>query len=143
MAIQLHGMNTVFSLEDSAATTLRNISIYLSSVTYNRSNDTHDNTTFGAVGHGFQAGLTGGTIQLSGFWSKTATTGSATVLDSLLGLVSTTVGFEYGPEGSTTGVVKYSGECVLQDISHNSTVADLVTFSATLQLSGTITKGVY
>lgn len=143
MAIQTHGAGTYFSLEDSAAATLRNISIYLTSVDYNVKNDTHDNTTFTATGHGYQVGLTDGTFVIAGFWNITATTGSSTVLDSLLGLKTTTVGFEYGPDTNTAGKVKYSGECVMQDLSYSSPVADMCTFSATLQISGAVTKGTF
>jgi hypothetical protein len=142
MAIQTHGAGTYFSCEDSARSTLRDISIYVTQVDYNRTNDTHDNTTFGATAHGYQTGLTDGTISISGFWNKTASTGASTVLDSLLGS-GDTLGYEYGPEGNTNGEVKYSGECVLQDLSYSSPVADMVTFSATLQLAGPVTKGTF
>lgn len=141
--LAVHGKDFYFSVEDSAGTTLRNLSPYLTSVDFNRSNDTHDNTTSGAEGHTFQTGLTNGTITLNGFWDTTATVGSATVLDGLLDLDSPTLGFEYGPAGNTNGLVKYSGECILQDLSHSSPVADLVTFSATLQITGTVTKGAF
>lgn len=143
MAIQTHGAGTYISIEDSAATTLRNISIYVNNVDWNPTNDTHDNTTFGASGHGYQVGLTDGGFTISGFWNKTATTGATTVLDSLLGLKTTTVGYEYGPEGNTGGFVKYSGECVMESLSYGSPVADLVTFQATFKLSGAITKGIF
>lgn len=139
----LHGKDTYFSLEDSAGTTLRNLSPYVNSVEYSRSNDTHDNTTFGAEGHTWQTGLTNGTITIAGFWDKTALVGSATVFDSLLDLDTPTLTFEYGPEGNTSGLVKYTGECILQDLSYSSPVADLVSFSATLQISGTTTKGTF
>jgi len=140
MAIQ-HGKDSVFLLEDSGAATLRNISPYVSSLDFNQSNDTHDTSTFGAEGHTFTTGLTNGTISLAGFWDKTASVGSATVLDGLVGLDTSTLGFEYYPEGNTTGNVKYSGECILQDLSYSSPVADLVSFTATLQISGSVTKG--
>src|SRR5437868_2716837 len=132
----LHGKDTYFSLEDSAGSTLRNLSPYVNSVEFSRSNDTHDNTTFGAEGHTFQTGLTNGTISIAGFWDKTALVGSATVLDSLLDLDTPTLTFEYGPEGNTATNVKYTGECILQDFSYSSPVADLVSFTATLQITG-------
>lgn len=139
----VHGKDTYFAVEDSAASTLRDISIYLTSVALNQSNDTHDDTTFGATGHTFVAGLTNGKITLNGLWDKTASTGSNTVLQSLLGLGTTTVGFEYGPEGNTTGNVKYSGECVLESYDQSAPVADLVSFTAVLQISGAVTDGTF
>lgn len=139
----IHGKDAAFSLDDSAGSTLRNIGPYLTSVGFSRENDTHDTTTLGDEAHEFITGLTNGTITLDGFWDKTASVGSATVLDPLIGLDSVTLGFEYGPEGSTNGNVKYSGECILQSVDYTSPVADLVTFTATLQISGAVTVGTY
>lgn len=139
----IHGKDSAFKLEDSAGSTLRDIGPYLTSVDFSEENDTHDNTVLGLEAHTFQTGLTNGTITLNGFWDATATVGAATVLDSLVGLDGITAGFEYGPAGTTTGLVKYSGECILQSLDYSSPVADLVTFTATLQITGAVTKGVY
>lgn len=139
----IHGKDAAFLIEDSAASTLRDISSQLTSISFSRSNDNHDTTTFGKEGHTFINGLTNGTITLEGFWDKTATTGSATVLDSLVGLDALTVGWEYGPEGSAAPGVKYSGECVLSSLDFSEPVADLVTFTCTLQISGDVTKGAF
>lgn len=138
-----HGKDSYFSLEDSAASTLRNLSTNTTSVTFSRQNDTHDTTTYGQEGHTFVGGLTNGKINWEGFWDDTASTGSATVLDSLVGLDGVTLGFEFGPEGNTAGNVKYSGECVLESLDYSAPVADLITASATLQISGTVTVGTF
>lgn len=140
--MSVHGKDSYFAVEDSAGTTIRNISPYLTAVDFNQENDTHDNTTFGAEAHTFQPGLTNGSISIKGMWDKTAVTGADTVLQSLLG-VEITVGFEYGPEGNTAGMVKKSGECVLESYSESAPVADLVSFSASFRISGTVTKGVF
>lgn len=139
----IHGKDTAFSLEDSGAATLRILDPYLNSVAFARSNDNHDVTCYGAEGHVWTTGLTNGTITLGGFWDKTPLVGTATVLDGLMDLDTVTLGFEYGPEGRTTGLVKYSGECVLASLDYSSPVADLVSFSATLQISGSVTKGTW
>ena len=138
-----HGKDSVFSVEDSAASTLRDISSQLTNVAFGRKNDLHDTTTFGSEGHTFIAGLTNGTIQLTGWADTTATTGSLTVLDSLVGLDAVTVEWEYGPMGSAAGAVKYSGECVLDTLDISDPVADLISFTCTLQISGDVTKGTY
>lgn len=137
-----HGKDAYFAVEDSAGSTLRNVSPYVTSVNFDRGNDTHDNTTFGAEGHTFQAGLTNGKITVNGLWDDTASTGSQTVFNSLLGL-ETTVGFEYGPEGNGSGAVKYSGECVLESYNESAPVADLVSFAAVLTISGNVTTGTF
>ncbi len=137
-----HGRNTYFAVEDSTATTLRNLSPYITSTSMPRGNDQHDDTTYGATGHTFKNGLTNGTLTINGFWDKTASTGAATVLDSLIG-VSTTVGFEFGPEGNGSGSVKYSGECTMVSVDYSAPVADLVGFTATFNISGACTKGTF
>ena len=137
-----HGKDSYFSIEDSAATTLRNITPYLKSVDFNRSNDANDTTTKGAEGKTYRPGLTDGEIRLTGLWDDTASTGSYTVLQSLLG-VEVTVGFEWGPEGNTTGMEKLSGECVLTQYDESSPVDDMVAFTATVKISGDVTKGTF
>ncbi len=137
-----HGKDSVFKIEDSAGSTMRDITPYVKSVDFNRSNDANDTTTKGAEGHTYRPGLTDGEIRLTGLWDKTASVGSYTVLASLLG-VEITVGFEYGPEGSTGGMVKLSGECVLTQYDESSPVDDMVAFSATCKISGDVTAGVW
>ena len=141
MATPTHGKDSVFKVEDSGATTLRDISGDLTNVAFNRANDTHDTTAFGAEGHTFVTGLTNGTITLTGWTTTTASTGTLTVLDSLVGLDSITVGWEYSPHGSTAGLVKYTGECILISLDVSDPVADLISFSCQLQISGDVTKG--
>lgn len=140
--MSIHGKDSYFGVEDSTGTTLRNLTPYITSIDFNQENDTHDDTTMGAEGHTFRPGLTNGTIAVAGIWDKTATTGADTVLQSLVG-VEITVGFEYGPEGNTAGMVKKSGECVLSSYNESAPVADLVTWTANFQISGSVTKGVF
>ena len=139
----VHGKDSVFSVEDSAGTTLRDLSSNLTNVAFSRQNDTHDTTAFGAEGHTFITGLTNGKITLTGWAMMTASTGTLTVLDSLVGLDAVTVGFEYGPLGSTPTYPKYTGECILESLDVSDPVADLVSFVAVLQISGDVTKGAY
>lgn len=136
----IHGKDSVFKIEDSAASTLRDLSSNLTNVAFSRQNDTHDTTAFGAEGHTFIAGLTNGKITLTGWTTHTATTGTLTVLDSLLGLDDITVSWEYDPHGTATGTPKYTGECILESLDVSDPVADLVSFVAVLQISGDVTK---
>lgn len=137
-----HGKDSVFSIEDSAATTLRNITPYVKTVDFNRSQDANDVTTKGAEGMTYRPGLTDGEIRLTGLWDQTASVGSQTVLQSLVG-IETTVGFEWGPQGLTSMQVKYTGECVLTQYDESSPIDDMVAFTATLKISGDVTVGAY
>lgn len=137
-----HGKDGYFAVEDSAATTLRNLTSNITNIAFNESNDIHDDTTMGAEAHTKRAGLTDGSIVLNGLYDSTATTGAETVLASLVGL-EVSVAFEYGPAGNGSGAVKKSGECVLESYNISEPVADLVSFDATLQITGGVTKGTF
>lgn len=137
-----HGKDSYFSVEDSAATTLRNISPYVNSVEVAQENELADTTCLGAEGRTWKQGLTNGTISLTGLWDDTATVGSATVLQSLVGLEVST-GFEYGPEGNTAGSYKLSGESVLESYTESAPVGDMVSFAATLRITGSVTVGTF
>lgn len=119
----------------------KDISPYLTSVTVERDNDTLDTSTFGTSGHTFTNGLTNGKITLNGLWDKTASVGSYTALKALVGAGS--AAFIWGPEGTTSGNVKITGNAVLESYTESSPVADLITFTASLQITGTVTDGVY
>lgn len=119
----------------------KDISPYVTSVTATRNNDVLDTTTYGAVGHTFVAGLTNGKLVVNGLWDKTAVSGSYTVFNAMIGAAA--VAFIWSPEGSTTGNVKITGSVVMDSYVESSPVADLVTFSATLQITGTVTATVY
>lgn len=134
----IHGHKTYFALEDSAGATLRNLSPFLNSVKLTQKNDTSDVTVFGAEGHAYQVGLTDGTIELAGFYDTTALVGSDTVLQSLVGYDTNTMTFAYGEQGNTAGLPKKTGECVLDTYAESSPVADIVTFTATLKITGSV-----
>ena len=51
--------------------------------------------------------------------------------------------FEYGPEGTTSGRKKYSGECIITSYEVSSPVGDVVTFSLEAQNTGDVTVGTW
>lgn len=138
--MSVHGAGAYFAVNDG--TSLRTLSTYITSTNWNPTQDSHDDTTYGATGHTYRAGLTNGTIQINGMWDATATTGPDAVLSAMLG-VKTPTAYEFGPAGNTAGRVKKSGNCILTNYSVSAPVADLVSFSATFQLSGAVATGVF
>jgi predicted secreted protein len=131
-----HGKNAIFKIDNSSAS-LTDISAYCDSVQLPRSISTAETTTFGAAGGAktYVTGLNDSTISISGKWDST--------LDGVLAGVSgsdTTLNFNYGPEGSTTGRVKFTGLCILTKYSVDSPVGDVVKFSADFQVTGAITR---
>jgi hypothetical protein len=137
-----HGMVSHFSVEDSAGSTLRTLTTYITDVEFPLSQDVAETTTKGQTAKTYVQGHTDATITINGRWDNTVTTGPDVVLFGLVGDAGT-VGFEFGPEGNTNGDVKYSGECILTGYSVSSPLADVVGFTAEFQITGAVTKGTF
>lgn len=133
----VHGKNTVFKVDNSSGS-LTDISSYVSDVSLARSVDTAETTTFGASDKTYIVGLRDANFSVSGKWDATVDAH----LNGILGQ-SSTVSFEYGPEGSTAGNTKFTGEAILTGFDRSSTVSDAATFSANFQVTGAVTRGTY
>ena len=132
-----HGKDSVFKLDNSGGA-LTDISTYVNNVDFPETADVSETTTLGADNKTYIAGLKDATISLSGLWDSTA--------DAIFGAVvgqSATLSFEYSPEGTTGGNVKYEGEAILTSYAISSPVGDAVGYSADLQVSGAITRGTH
>jgi hypothetical protein len=131
-----HGKTAVFKIDDSGGTP-RDISDTVNEVTFSRSLETGETTSFGSSAKTYVAGLSDATISISGTWD-------ATVDNYLAGGIGVdTLSFEYGPEGSTSTRIKYTGECICTSYEPGSPVGDVVTYSAEYQITGPVTRGTY
>lgn len=137
-----HGKNAVFKLDDSGGT-LRTLTSYVDNVSgLPGARDLSPVTAFGDGGTKSIPGLQNITFTVSGHFDSTATTGPNAVIASLRTAASTAT-FEYGPEGGTTGKVKFSGECWLTQYQVDANVTDKVPFTASFQVDGTVTEGTF
>lgn len=127
-----HGKSTNFSLDDTGGTS-RDLSDVLVSVDFPEVVETGTVTAFGATYQSYIVGLRDATISVSGIWDST-------VDGYIIGTEPATRTFIFGPAGSTSGYVKYTGECILTNYSVSSPVADVVTFSMDLQCTGGVTR---
>jgi hypothetical protein len=132
-----HGKSTVFKIDDSGGT-LRDISDTLTDVSFPRSVDTAETSSFGDSAKTYIVGLSDATISVSGNFD-------ATVDGFLAGVIglATPLEFEYGPEGSTAPDVKYTGTCFLTSYEKSGAIGDVVTYSAEFQVTGAVTRGAY
>lgn len=133
----VHGKDSVFKLDNSSGT-LTDISTYVNSVDFPETADVAETTTLGDGSKSYIVGLKDATISISGLWDST--------LDGILGAVvgqSATLSFEYSPEGTTGGNIRYTGECIVTSYSQSSPVGDVVGFSADMQVSGDVTRGTH
>lgn len=132
----VHGKGAVFTIDSDELTT------YLTDASLSNSVDVAETTTFGSEAKTYVSGQSDATISISGRYDSTASTGPDAVLNGLIG-GETAVAFELGPEGSSTGKVKYTGNCFLTSYEVTAPVGDVVAFTASFQCSGAITKGTY
>ena len=131
----VHGKSTDFELDDTGGTS-RSLANTLTSVDFPETIDTAETTAFGATSKSYIVGLRDATISVSGLWD-------ATVDGYIIGTEPATRTFIFGPAGSTGGNVKYTGECILTSYSISNPVADVVTYSLDLQVTGDVTRTTY
>lgn len=127
----VHGKGTAFMVDSV------DLSAFINNVAEKRSADSHDTTTFGQTGHTYQGGLTDGTYTLTGTYDNGA---SATPKVTLEGALGTVVDFEYDEE-TGTGKSSTTGDVLVTAYEETAPVADMITWSSTLQISGTVTVG--
>jgi hypothetical protein len=139
---QEHGKNSYFSVEDSAGTTLRNLTTYVTDVESNWDQEVADTTCKGQTARTFVQGHTAMKLKISGHWDNTVTSGPDVVLASLIGDTGTCT-FEWGPEGNTALDIRYTGECIALNYNISSPLADVVKFDAEFQVTGTVTKNAF
>ncbi|UBU11602.1 hypothetical protein [Nonomuraea gerenzanensis] len=138
-----HGKDSAFAVDDTGGT-LRTLSQYVDNVSgLPGSRDLSEVTAFGDEGVKNIPGLVNATFSISGHFDSTVTTGPDAVLGALMTGQSATATFEYGPEGNTSGKVKYSGEAWITSYTAESSVSDKVSFSAEFQVDGVVTRGTY
>tara|TARA_R100000655_G_scaffold99933_1_gene144125 strand:+ start:25263 stop:25673 length:411 start_codon:yes stop_codon:yes gene_type:complete len=133
----VHGSDSVFKL-DNGSGSLTDVSSYVNNVDFPQTADVAETTTLGASNKTYIVGLKDATISLSGLWDATA--------DAIFGAVvgqSATLSFEYSPEGTASGKVKYTGEAIMTSYSKSSPVGDVVGYSADLQVTGAVTRGTH
>ena len=132
-----HGKSTVFKVDNSGGT-LTNISDTLTDVSFPQTVDTAETSTFGSSAKSYVVGLTDSSLSIAGNFDATVDAHLAGVLGQAASL-----SFEYGPEGSTAGYVKYTGEAYLTSYEKSGAIGDVVSYSAEFQVTGAITRGTY
>ena len=132
-----HGKDSVFKL-DNASGSLTDISAFVNNVDFPAASDIAETTTLGAGSKTYIVGLKDATISFSGLFDAT--------FDAIAGVVvgqSATLSFEYSPEGTASGKVKYTGEAIMTNYAVSSPVGDVVGYSCDLQVSGNVTRATH
>ena len=133
----VHGKSSVFKL-DNASGSLTDISSFVNNVDFPETADVAESSVLGASNKTYLVGLRDASISISGLFDAT--------VDAILGAVvgqTATLSYEYSPEGTASGKVKYTGEAILTNYALSSPVGDVVAYSADLQCSGAVTRGTH
>jgi len=129
-----HGKDAYFQL-DNAAGALQNLTTYILSIKFPREIDMAETSTMGTSAKTYVAGMTDGTISLEGRYDPVPDAHFA----GLLGLALSST-YEYGPQGSAGGAVKYTGEVRVSSYECDAEIGDMVGWSVELQMTGTQTR---
>lgn len=126
----VHGKGTVVTLDGD------DLSAYATSVTFTRTADSHETTTFGKNSKTYHQGLKDATASIEGIYDSTANTGPGAVLRPLIGAAA--VSLVYEPEGTGTGAPVATVSALVTSYEESAPVADMITWTAELQLSDDI-----
>lgn len=130
---KVHGKNTYISLAGV------NISRFTNASEINRTADTHDTTVYGDDAHGYDGGLLDGTAKCSGFYDNSTFPASAAGPRALINaLVGELVEYIRRAEGTGSGKAQDRMNVVIKGYTETSPVADMVTWSCDMQISGDV-----
>lgn len=125
----IHGKGTVVLLNAA------NLSAFSNSLTFTRTGDSHNVTTYGKNSHVYQGGLLDGTAALGGIYDDGAT-GPRAIIEPLIGTVVVLV---HRPEGTGAGKPQDTVNVLVTSYVETEPVADMITWTCALQLSDDVT----
>jgi hypothetical protein len=128
----LHGKNTVTIINAV------DISQYTNQCSMTDETAMHKITCFGASRDSYQTGLGDGSFTIGGYSNDAAGGPRRTVKP--LKAAGTSVLFLYRPEGTGSGKAQSSVQVFIKTYNESSPVADNYTWTAELQMSGTLTE---
>lgn len=126
---RVHGKNTVIKLAGT------DISQYCTKSSLTRDADIHDTTTYGLDDYRYDGGLKKGDSSIEGVYDSTAVTGPRALIAPLIG---TTVAYIRQVEGAGSGKPQDSCNVVVGKYVESNPVADYVTWSLDLKVSGPV-----
>lgn len=112
------------------------LSAYSNSITFTRTADTLDVTTFGKNSKVYISGLKDATASVEGIYDSTAMTGPGAVLRPLVGGAAVTL--VYRPEGTGSGKPEAEVDVVVNSYEESAEVAGVISWTAEMQCSDDI-----
>ncbi len=137
------GKSADFKL-DNAAGSLIDLSTYFKDIQLSNDVETFDVTAFQSSAKDYLVGFTDGKISGNGFSNGTLIAHMLAVQAALSAGTLVSATFNWGPEGTTTGNPKLTGECLVTKFGPNSKAGGAANeFSFEAQITGAITATVY
>lgn len=132
------GRDAAFKIDDKTGT-LVEITTDLTSIEFGGDKGVADVTTMGDNYKDYLGGIADATISIEGIYDPASGKGGSIVALHSAGSATSSISWEYYPQGTAAGKPKLSGECFQTSASLPSPLEDAVTFSAEYQNSGTVT----
>jgi hypothetical protein len=126
-----HGRKTFISLNAV------DLSAFTTTSALEKTSDKHDVTTYGNDNHVYSTGLKDGTCTMSGVYDNTAGGPRATI--QAIQSAGTAVTLIRRPDGTGTGKAQDSVSVIVTKYNETNPVADMVTWSCDMQMSGAVT----
>lgn len=130
-----HGLLSVVKLNDGSQ--LRDLSAAGTSCNLDTSKDTVETTGFGATSKSHIPGLKDATISIEG--NRDATI-EGYVWTAFQDSTAAGLDWEYYPEGTANGKVKYSGKGHVTNFTGSGSTDDATKWSAEIQVTGNVTR---
>ncbi|WP_018214738.1 hypothetical protein [Salinispora vitiensis] len=128
----VHGKDTYLSLDGN------DLSPFTKTSSIEQESDEHDVTTYGRDDYVFTGGLRKGSFSMGGVYDNTDS-GPKAVIEPLIGAVVTLI---RRAEGTDVGLPEESVDVLVKKYTETNPVADMITWSCELTISGTITRTV-
>lgn len=139
----VHGKNTVIKVTcaSPAPTGAIDISFCCNTSAFNEVRDSHDVTCYGATGHAYADGLTNHTFSLGGVYDTSTSTGARAIFGALMSSTGgQLISIERQVEGTGTGKPKDTFSGLVTSYTETNPAADMVTWTAEVQISGAVTR---
>lgn len=139
----IHSKLSVVKL-DTAGGVLTDVSTYCNKMEVPRELDLLDVTTFGATSKQYLSGFADGSVSMGGPWTRALDNHMSPIFTAFRAGTVDSVSFEYGPEGSDSGDVKYSGELIMTGYQGpQASVESAQEWAAEFKVTGNVTVGTY
>jgi hypothetical protein len=133
----VHGKNAYFELDNAAGSSV-DLTAYVNDITFPKEVSADETTVFGLADKTYIVGLGDSKLSISGLLDPTLDTHLAAVVAAMKAQASAT--FIFGPQGSTSGQIKYTGEAIVTSYEVSEKVSEVVGWKADLQVTGAVTR---